>query len=304
MGYGTFTETDWSSYRSTTRVDRASSAHDIYRSGARSVKSDFLPYGVVRECRDSDEHPNATPIIIGLDVTGSMSDILTNTAKNVGETIIQIIERKCVPDPQILFSAIDDYITSDERCLQVTQFESDIRVAKQMYELSFIERGGGNNWESYADLWYFAQHHTDCDAIKKGRKGIIITLGDDGLQPMISQTEIKEVFGDSVPEDVSTKDLLSQLNRNWEIFHITLERDGWSSSGVKKSWNDALGTHHIVLDDVDKISEVIIGLLQTVKGDSLDVITKDWDNSTALAVRNALGALQVNKSGASDVVVF
>lgn len=36
----------------------------------------------VRECRDSEEHPETTPIIIALDVTGSMGRIPHDLVKN------------------------------------------------------------------------------------------------------------------------------------------------------------------------------------------------------------------------------
>lgn len=304
MGLGGFTSSDWSSYKATTHVDRATSAKDIYRSGVSGVKKDWLPYNVMRESCDSDEHPNSTPIIIGLDATGSMSRILTQVAKKVGDTMIEIINRECVPDPQICFAAIDDYITSDERCLQVTQFESDIRIAQQMYDLSFIERGGGNDWESYADVWYFAKHHTKCDAIKRGRKGVIITIGDDGVQPTLSKREISEVFGDTIEADLSTKKLLSQVNRDWEVFHISMAQGGTYGSDVKRSWDDALGNRHIVLDDTDKLCEVIVSLLQTIKGDTVDEIAATWDKSTALVIKSALAGLSVNNGSKNDVVVF
>lgn len=304
MGRGGFTSSDWSEYKTAKKVDYATKVDDIYRSGASDVNTDWLPYNVVRESCDSEEHPNSTPIIIGLDTTGSMNSLVTRAAKGVGDTMIQIIERECVPHPQILFSAIDDYITSGNKCIQVTQFESDIRIAKQMYDLSFIGRGGGNDWESYADLWYFAANHTKCDAIAKGRKGVIITVGDDGLQPEISRSEISTVFGDKISEPINVNALLSKVNRGWEVFHISCERGGSYTSEVKRQWDNALGNHHIVLEDITKICEVIVSLLQTIKGDSVDKIADSWDSSTSLVVKNALAGLAVNNSNSSEVVVF
>lgn len=305
MGSGSFTSSDWGSYKKATKVDYATTAHDYYATGSSSVKSEWLPYNVMRESCDSDEHPNSTPIILGLDVTGSMSHILTQVAKKLGDTMIEIINRKCVPDPQILFAAVDDYVTSGQKCLQVTQFESDIRIAKQMKELSFIERGGGNNWESYADVWYFANKHTKCDAITKGRKGVIITIGDDGVQPTINRDEIRSVFGDYEEANISTEKLLSKVNRDWEVFHISLAAGSSYDSDVKDVWDKYLGERHIVLGrgETDSLTEIIVSLLQTIKGDTVDEIAATWDNTTALAVKKTLAGLSVNKSG-SDVIMF
>lgn len=301
MGTGSMSSKSWGDYKASKKIDYATTAHDIYSSGVRSVKNEYSPYNVMRESCDSDEHPNSTPIIIALDVTGSMSSILLNVAKKVGDTMLEIISRKCVSDPQICFVAVDDYITSFEKCIQVTQFESDIRIAKQMNDLSFIELGGGNTWESYADVWWFAKNHTKCDAIKKGRKGVIITIGDDGIQTKISRKEIKDVFGDTIETDsVDVNKLYSQVKRDWEVYHISLENGNSYRDRVKKSWNDMLGQRHIILKDEDKLNEIIVSLLQTLKGDDIDTIASTWDHSTALAVKDALSGLSVNttKSGA------
>ena len=217
----------------------------------------------------------------------------------------EIYNRNVVPDPQICFAAIDDYVTSSNECLQVTQFESDIRIAEQMRELKFIERGGGNSWESYVLAWYFAARHTSCDAIKKGRKGVIITMGDDGVQPYVSREEISRVFGDTLQDDIKTSELLNEVNRDWEVFHISIADGNSYSSNVKRKWEDVLGSHAIVVDDMNKLPEVIVSILQALNGDSVDKIAASWDGSTAVVVKEALKNLAITPlNGGSEVVVF
>ena len=38
----------------------------------RRISRNLDPRGVVRKCHDSEEHPNTLPVILALDVTGSM----------------------------------------------------------------------------------------------------------------------------------------------------------------------------------------------------------------------------------------
>lgn len=303
MGSGAWTDSTWSSYRTDSGISRAHSVRDIYTTSR--TKEEYLPKGVIRESCDSDEHPNSTPIILGLDVTGSMGHLLHIMADKLGVTMGEIYNRAVVTDPQICFAAIDDYITSDNECLQVTQFESDIRIAEQMKELKFIERGGGNNWESYPLVWYFAARHTSCDAIKKGRKGIIITMGDDGYQPMISRAEIEEVFGDNIESDITIQELISEVNRNWEVFHLNIAEGGSYSRKLDTVWDELIGSHAITVDDVTKIPEVIVSILQALRGDSLDKIAQSWDGSTAVVVKDALKNLQITPVDKNnDIVVF
>ena len=303
MGGGAWKSSEWSSYASVSGITSARSTRDIYKTSR--VKDGYLPKNKVRESCDSDEHPNSTPIILGLDVTGSMSHLLSTMAKKLGVAMEEIYKRDVATDPQVLFSAIDDYVTSDSECIQVTQFESDIRIAKQMKELKFIERGGGNRWESYALLWYFAARHTKCDAVRKGRKGIIITMGDDGLQQVLSKQEVRDVFGDNLQDDITIKELLSEINRDWEVFHLSIE-DGYSYNiRVKEEWDEALGDHSIIVTDVEKIPEIIVSILQALKGDSVDEIVDSWDGSTAVAVKDAIGKLAVQPlNTGSGAVVF
>ena len=168
MGSGSF---DASSYRNFTASTKNKSTDEIYKS--RSIDKTLNPLGVaMRESRDSADNPKSTPIIVGLDVTGSMgmiSDVIAR--EGLGVLFNGILDRKPVTDPHIMFMGIGD-ANCDKSPLQVSQFEADNRIVEQLTMLWLEKGGGGNNFESYNLPWYFAAFHTVHDSMeKRGKRG-------------------------------------------------------------------------------------------------------------------------------------
>lgn len=299
---------DWDHYSTTRGVSKASSAHDIYHSSKMDSKYD--PKNIsVRESRDSADHPESTPIIIGLDVTGSMGDILTSVAKKLGPMVLRILEKQPVSDPQVMFNAIgDSAYGGDNAPLQVTQFESDIRIAEQLTALYFEGGGGGNSFESYPLTWYLAANKTSIDSFeKRGKKGFIFTMGDDGCPTELKAREIAEVFGDTAEESVDVKSLLNQVNRQWEVFHIYIKSGGYNDGNRQAIWKDLLGERCIVIDrdNYDKIPEIIVSTLETMNGKSISDVVASWDGVTGAIVRSAIGGLKPsNNAGSTGLVEF
>lgn len=297
MGCGTWTPSAWATYSA--QSIKGKSTAQIYT--AHGLKPEFDPMNVTRESRDSDDHPHSTPIVIGLDVTGSMSDILNEVAQELGNMVKEILDRQPVNDPQIMFCAVGDSMC-DRVPLQVTQFESDIRIAEQLTGLYFERGGGGNGFESYPLAWYFAANHTSTDSYeKRGKKGILFTLGDDSYPKKISADEIKRIFGDDVGEDISVEEILTQVNRKYEVYHLCLN-DRWNSTyravcsdGITESWRKILGERAIPVSDYEKVPQIIVSILEVLAGKEVDEVVNSWDGSTAMVVKNAIEGLTTRK---------
>lgn len=213
----------------------------------RNISSEMNIRDKVRECRNSSEHPNAYPIIIALDVTGSMGRIPDELIRTGLPDIMEKIIESGVKDPQVCFMAIGDQYT-DRAPIQVAQFESSDDLMDKWLKTVYLEGGGGgNDGESYQFAWYAALYHTDCDWINNGKKGVLITIGDEPCHKSLHRDEIKNYFGKSIIEssEITTNNLLKQVSNNWDVYHINVTDYSGKSSTTQKCWQKLLNDHFI-----------------------------------------------------------
>lgn len=250
MGGGSWTTSAYVTHSTTTRgfadMDSflSASSQDLYRS--RRLDPALDPKGVMRECCDSEEHPNTIPVILALDVTGSMGSAAEAVAKQLNDIMSNLYGQ--VTDVEFMTMAIGD-LSYDDAPIQASQFESDIRIAKQLEKIYFERGGGGNSWESYTAAWYFALNHTKLDCWKRGKKGIIITMGDEPMNPYLPARALAGVTGDNVQADVETKDLYKQVCEKFDVYHLGINDDHCSFRHYKERIEDTfgklLGQHYI-----------------------------------------------------------
>lgn len=221
MGGGSYTAHDWDKLRESRSITRESRENDLFK--AREMLEKFNPKFInMREARDNDEHPNSTPIAIGLDVTGSMGYLPTEIIKDhLNELMKKLYASDTIKDPQLMFAAIGD--VKDEAPLQVTQYESDIRIATQLLEL-WLEGRGGDIPEDYTLFWYFLAKHTDTDSMKKRhKKGYAFTIGDAPNHSMLYGSDIKNIFNDSGVSDMTCQEVADLCEQSYHLFHIMID---------------------------------------------------------------------------------
>ncbi len=289
MGHGRWDTKDWDNY--TTTHTRGKSTREIFNASAMRPEMD--PRAIqLRESRDSTENPNSTPIILALDVTGSMGVIAERMAREgLGTLVEQILDRKPVSDPHIMVMGVGD-AHCDRAPLQASQFEADIRIAEQLKNI-YLEGGGGNNsFESYNLPWYFAAKKTEIDATKHGRKGIIFTFGDEECPPELTKEQIKKFIGDDVPANLSSKDLLTMVSTKYDVYHVVVEQGNHARSHKKEvydSWNKVLPPERIIsLKDYTKLSEVLVSVMEVHGGKDPAAVIASWQGDTAKTVTEAI----------------
>lgn len=263
MGCGSFTMDSFVNYSrsvgkvysSTTKrvVNQTFTEHELHKS--------LRPKNIMRECVNDTEHPNTVPVILGLDVTGSMGEACKETAEALGVIVTDLFEKYKDSGYNIEFCMMGigdlDY---DDAPIQMGQFESDVRIAKDLDHIYMEHGGGGNSFESYTAAWYMGLNHTKLDCFDKtGRKGIIITMGDEPLNPYLPAEELNSVTGDSNQSDIETDKLYEAASKKFDIYHISVDHrhvDREESS----SWSQMLGQNY----KIAKINELATAIQECI----------------------------------------
>ena len=251
--------------------DRAAAAaaagRDTFDYSRRAVESGHLkphpsldPKGLgLRESRDNAEHPNSNPVIISLDVTGSMGRVVRGIHKNLPQLHELLLGHRYLADPQVCFAAVGD-ATCDRVPFQIGQFESDNRMDENLERMVLEGGGGGQQTESYELMLYAAARHTATDAWdKRRRKGYLFVIGDETAYPAANAPQVRRTFGDDLAENVPLPQLVAEAAERWHVYFVI---PGGAQHGhdprMVKFWADLLGSDHVIaLTDPDQTSACI-----------------------------------------------
>lgn len=275
---------DDTKYRSFTSSIKDSSRDQVFTS--RHLNDGLDPKQIkVREAFDSPANPEATPIILGCDETGSMG-VLAETIirQGLGKIMTSIYTYKPVPDPQILCMGLGDAYV-DMAPLQMTQFEASVDpLVKQVAEIWLEGKGGGNGGESYALAWWAAVHKTSCHAITvRHRKGYLFTIGDECCHADLTAEQLSRFCGVATERDVVAADILTEAQRFWNVFHLIVKPV--ADQPVVRSWDRLLKQRALMVEDHEKLPETIVAIIRLCEGQNN--VTDDLDRDTARVVTAA-----------------
>ena len=245
------------------------SAQDMFKQ--RRIAEELNPKNVIRECCDSSEHPNTIPVILGLDVTGSMGSSAVEVAKKLSVVMTELYNK--VKDVEFLVMGIGD-LAYDNAPIQASQFESDIRIAEQLDKVYFEGGGGGNSYESYTAAWYFGSRHAKLDCWGRGKKGIIITMGDEPLNPYLPRVPLERATGDNLQGDVETSDLYREASEKYDIYHLNVDHRSYShyDEEINSSFGKYLDSKHLRKVNLNSIADEIIDIIvSAVEGQTISV---------------------------------
>jgi hypothetical protein len=260
------------------------SANEIFTQNALHMAHESMnPNGVIfREARDSDVHPNTVPIILGLDVTGSMGHIPHELIKDGLPKLMGGIIQGGVPDPALLFLGIGDH-ECDRFPLQVGQFESGDEELDMWLTRTYIEGGGGGNGgESYLLAWYFAAFHTKTDAFeKRGQKGLLFTVGDEPGLKTLPASAIKEIMGQG-QQTYTHLELLAEAQKRYDVYHISVLHSG-QAINADVEWKELLGQNCLSIEDHKEIPNIITKIIcDKHKGSGLGTIPVSGTSDSSL----------------------
>ena len=225
----------------------------------KTISEDLKPYKIMRECCDTEEHPNTLPVILAIDNSGSMGSAATETASALNNIMQELLAK--VDDVEFCVMGIGD-LAYDEFPIQMSQFESDVRIAEHLDKVYFEFGGGGNSYESYTAAWYMGAYHTKLDCWDRGKKGIIITMGDENLNPYLPGARITELTGDPTQADVETKTLYDEVKDKFEVHHIYVDHGyGRYKETSEQTFTAVIPkqNHHIC--KIDDIGNTIVGII-------------------------------------------
>ena len=278
--------------RTVTPTRSVKDASEIFKQ--EKMRDEFNPAKIKlpREACDSAQSPHSRAIILAEDVTGSMGRFLLKLIQKQFPEMIEKIYKTVSFNPHIMFMGVGDVAARDEAPLQVTQFETDLRMLEQLEKIWLEQGGGGNGSESYILPWYFAGKYCKMDCFdKRGEKGFLFTFGDDGPTPKLTADELETVFGKREDLDrrkVTATDCLEMASEKFNCYHIMLDGGAYDKY-VYYEWSKLMGGHACFLSDYECLPDLVSTILKMYEGFSkTDAIEAIEESHSKYVVREAL----------------
>lgn len=228
--------------------------------GPRTYNKKRSPNLKIIDPKKQIQTESQNPIIIAVDVTGSMADwpfeifdrlpLLFNTLSQYRE------------DLAICFAAIGD-ASVDDWPLQVTSFASGFDLEQQLNSL-YGEGGGGDAPESYGLFAHWVNTHVSIS--KTQEKPFLIVFGDINMHPKVSKTHINTYLGDNNSNDIDAIKAWKDVSSNWNTWFLR-RPTGKTGDHVDQQWAKAIGEKKVFhIKDEQRAVDYAMGLIARAWG--------------------------------------
>lgn len=228
---------------------------------------------VMREVCVTDEHPDPTPILIWLDVTGSNFTAATVVHGKLPKLQAYLKDGNFCSDPQINVSAVGD-ANSDDYPLQFGQYESDNRLDDQIAAIILEGNGGGQMSETYELGAYMGARHVHLEPYELyGKKGFVFFIGDElpylkirndfaGGRWYGAAHTMQSLTGDTLAAPLDTAAVFAELMEKNHVFFLFQKQGAYRASEIVPTWQQLIGNENVIeLDDPATVVEVIAALI-------------------------------------------
>lgn len=185
------------------------------------------------------------PVIIAVDVTGSMSSWPGEIFDRL--PLLYQTLAKYRPNLELSFAAIGD-ATCDNYPLQVSDFSSDIKQLEANLKALGCEGGGGGHiTESYELFGHFMDTHCKTP---NATSPFLLVYGDETPYPKIDSRQVKHFIGDKIDSDLESKAMWESLMQKFNLYFL---HKAYGSSGersttdeVRHRWGSAIGLQRVI----------------------------------------------------------
>ncbi len=239
---------------------RKEAADRAEASGPRTYKQKHEPNEKVIDPRKKVTSQSTNPLIIAVDVTGSMANwpfeifdrlpLLYNTLSQYRE------------DLEVCFAAIGD-AGCDSWPLQVTTFASGYDLEQQLGSL-YGEGGGGDAPESYGLFAHWVNTHVQIP--NAGEKPFLIVFGDAPMHPTVPQKQVEHYLGHDDGGDIDAIAAWQQLAQDWNVWFLR-RPTGRPGDAVDQQWGQAITEQKIFrIEDEQRAVDYAMGLIARAWG--------------------------------------
>jgi len=216
------------------------------------------------------------PEIILLDVTGSMKSMprlfleklatLYEESNAVlhgyGPDEMKTKAGQVADDLALSIIAVGD-AHCDSHPLQVANFERRAGLINPINNIYPEGGGGGQAKESYELALYYVMKHCKLPNLPQGAKPLLVVFGDEAFYDEVDKTYVKRLIGDDLKADIPTKDVIKELQKQYEIFVLRpeLDYDADTYKMIHRTWESVLGPERVLkMQQPERVVDDIVGL--------------------------------------------